>query len=759
MSQKHIFAIVLISSLVGADDTEENVRLQRSVVTAGGIEQELEVAPASVSIVDPQEIQKRPVRDLAEALSNVPGVSIDNGVGKTGGYSISIRGMPSNYTLILMDGRRVNADSSLFPNGFSESITSFMPPLGAIKRIEVIRGPASTLYGSDAIGGVVNIITKDSFQKWSASVGVDYTLQEKKYFGDTKSFNLYTAGPLNEAKNWGLTLRGRIYDRDSVKTEDLKQVSLASGRQPRGLADGALRNTIVGLAPFISYNLGSRLSWHSLDSVAGEAKQRMYLDVDYSRQTYDNSLGLLGTFDRWKHPVEAKAQAGYAERMVFSRSNVVLAHKGSYVDSDGLFSTFKTDSAITYNLTTNHDRFITNEVFKGGAKVRNGVAAGDSRELENEDIILDHKINTYLNFTESFGSNISLGARYWYNRFNDKLFQATGGKAKQVQHIGALFGEGELIGWDRVFLTLGARANFNSIFGSNISPRAYVAYKIVPDYLTLKGGVSTGYKSPALSQLVDGVANLTSQGKVPIYGDPNLKPESSTNYELSAISENGVFSFALTGFYSLFVNKITSTQRTTNGSQIGRHTCSASDGCTMYVNVDQAVSYGLETSLYIKPVSIGIGNLGLSTAYTFTQSKNRSSSGANTGERFVNVPRHSFNGSLNYSNSYFGAYIRQEIKTHIYRGNPNVPLPLTPAAALGEFYKPIYLTHLGINLNQMKGIRVNFAIYNLFDVDFLDFTTYQGISGRDKKVTTQYANAYNYIREGRRYYLSLTYEF
>lgn len=755
MSQKHIFAIVLISSLVGADDTEENVRLQRSVVTAGGIEQELEVAPASVSIVDPQEIQKRPVRDLAEALSNVPGVSIDDGVGKTGGYSISIRGMPSNYTLILMDGRRVNADSSLFPNGFSESITSFMPPLGAIKRIEVIRGPASTLYGSDAIGGVVNVITKDSFQKWSASVGVDYTLQEKKYFGDTKSFNLYTAGPLNKAKNWGLTLRGRIYDRDSVKTEDLKQVASASNLP----LQRRLATNLVGLAPFISYNLGSRLSWHSLDSVAGEAKQRMYLDVDYSRQTYDNSLGLLGTFDRWKHPVQAKAEAGYAERMVFSRSNVVLAHKGSYVDSDGLFSTFKTDSAITYNLTTNHDRFITNDAFAGNIKAANGVTAGDSRQLENEDIILDHKINTYLNLSESFGGNISLGARYWYNRFNDKLFQVTGGKAKQVQHIGALFGEGELIGWDRVFLTLGARANFNSIFGSNISPRAYVAYKIVPDYLTLKGGVSTGYKSPALSQLIDGVANLTAQGKVPIYGNPNLKPESSTNYELSAISENDVFSFALTGFYSLFTNKITNTPRTGNGSQIGRHTCNASDGCTMSVNVDQAVSYGLETSLDIKPVSIGIGNLGLSTAYTFTQSKNRSSSGANTGERFVNVPRHSFNGSLNYSNSYFGAYIRQEIKTHIYRGNPNVPLPLTPAAALGEFYKPIYLTHLGINLNEMKGIRVNFAIYNLFDVDFLDFTTYQGISGRDKKVTTQYANAYNYIREGRRYYLSLTYEF
>ena len=160
-------AFVALSSALANPNQEaskENLATQKVdsvVTTAGGFNQSLLLAPASISLVKPEELLSRPVRDLGEALSLVPGVDIDNGVGKTGGYGISIRGLGAAYTLILVDGKRVNASAndSVSPNGFGDSLTSFMPPVSAIERIEVLRGPASTLYGSDAIGGVVNIIT------------------------------------------------------------------------------------------------------------------------------------------------------------------------------------------------------------------------------------------------------------------------------------------------------------------------------------------------------------------------------------------------------------------------------------------------------------------------------------------------------------------------------------------------------------------------------------------------------------------------
>lgn len=147
------------------------------VVTASGYEKKITNAAASVSVISQQELQTNKYNDLGEALRSVEGVDVESSTGKTGGLEISIRGMPTSYTLILIDGIRQNGSSDVTPNGFSAMNTSFMPPLAAIDHIEVIRGPMSTLYGSDAIGGVVNIITKKSTDKWSTSINTGVNLQ------------------------------------------------------------------------------------------------------------------------------------------------------------------------------------------------------------------------------------------------------------------------------------------------------------------------------------------------------------------------------------------------------------------------------------------------------------------------------------------------------------------------------------------------------------------------------------------------------
>lgn len=135
-----------------ADVNEETL-----VVTAAATEQSVKDAPASISVITQQDLQRRPVQNLKDVLREVPGVQLTNeGDNRKG---VSIRGLSSGYTLILVDGKRVNSRNAVFRhNDFDLNWI----PVDAIERIEVVRGPMSSLYGSDALGGVVNIITKKS---------------------------------------------------------------------------------------------------------------------------------------------------------------------------------------------------------------------------------------------------------------------------------------------------------------------------------------------------------------------------------------------------------------------------------------------------------------------------------------------------------------------------------------------------------------------------------------------------------------------
>lgn len=154
--KKSFISLAILSAMAASAYAQD----ETMVITASGYEQKLTNAPASISVINQQELQTKNYSDLGEALSGLEGVDVRGGTGKTGGLDISIRGMPGNYTLILIDGIRQNASSDATPNGFDTLNTAMMPPLSAIDHIEVIRGPMSTLYGSDAMGGVINIITK-----------------------------------------------------------------------------------------------------------------------------------------------------------------------------------------------------------------------------------------------------------------------------------------------------------------------------------------------------------------------------------------------------------------------------------------------------------------------------------------------------------------------------------------------------------------------------------------------------------------------
>ena len=147
-----VAVLAAFSGLALQVQAQETVELDEVKVTAGRVEQELMDVNMSDSVITQEEIRRSSARNVGELLEDIPGVRINNDGGQ-GMKRIKIRGEDAFRTLVMIDGQKVSEHKSM-----SGSPMLIDPSM--IERIEVIKGPASVLYGSDAIGGAINIITK-----------------------------------------------------------------------------------------------------------------------------------------------------------------------------------------------------------------------------------------------------------------------------------------------------------------------------------------------------------------------------------------------------------------------------------------------------------------------------------------------------------------------------------------------------------------------------------------------------------------------
>jgi outer membrane receptor for ferrienterochelin and colicins len=181
---------VLMTGAVMADD---HVDMERMVVTATGSDHRLATAPASISVITADEVTLYPIKDLGDVLKTLPGVSISSWAGGRNG--VYLRGLDENYVLMLVDGKRVSSSNGLWRAGNFDT-TSI--PLELIERVEVIRGPMSALYGSDAVGGVINVITRDPQDNWETTLSADASFMQAGDGGDRYRAGLYTTGKLTD---------------------------------------------------------------------------------------------------------------------------------------------------------------------------------------------------------------------------------------------------------------------------------------------------------------------------------------------------------------------------------------------------------------------------------------------------------------------------------------------------------------------------------------------------------------------------------
>ncbi|MEC3947403.1 TonB-dependent receptor domain-containing protein [Sphingobium sp. HWE2-09] len=666
------------------------------VVTATGYEQNIIEAPASITVLGREELQEKRFGSLAEALQDVQGVDVGGEAGKTGGLNISIRGMPSDYTLVLIDGRRQNAPGGVTPNGFGETSTSFLPPFAAIDRIEVVRGPMSTLYGSDAMGGVVNIITRKVGNRWVGTATAESTIQGDDRFGNIQSINGFAQGPIIE-NLVGLTLRGSVFHREGSNIDIPGDPALTLGRNP-------VESDI--------YTYGGRIS------ITPHVDHDLWIEYDRNEQRYDNSEGQLGTL----------GSGGYAPEQRFNRSNYVVAH--SWRMGFG-----QLDTTLTRNETETIGRQIPNGT--------PGAVAGSPRTLEARNDILDSR------FAGKVGPvAFTVGGQYWKARMVEGVAPEP---FKFTQWAG--FAEATLTVADGFNITGGVRYDDHSTFGSKWSPRAYAVWNMT-DTITLKGGVSRGFKTPRVEQIASGIIGFGSQGRVPLLGSPGLTPETSTSYEAGLYYDGPeFFSGNLTLFNNDFKDKIASGPGVANCTFAG-YNGQPPAGCvdvgnfpavelfSQSINIDKARTRGIEvaTRFAFTP------SLSLSANYTYTQTEQLS--GAEKGLPLVGMPKHMLNGNLRWKlDDKASVWARAEVRSSRYRG-ANVQQD-----AVGDF-RSYEVFHLGGNYQITPAFRLSATINNILDTDYAVYVPYQTTAN-----VTAFTPAYSINQEGRRLWLSATVDF
>lgn len=738
---KRLALAVALGTVALSGAAQEPVILEKMVISAAGFEQKITDAPASISVIDQEELTRRPYMTLLDAVRELEGVDIGETRDKTGQGTISMRGMGQDYTLILIDGKRQNNHGDIYPNNFGGNQFNHIPPLDAIERIEVIRGPASTLYGADAMGGVINIITKKDVAKWSGSVTAGYTLQSDDDYGDDQSLDLYLAGPLVPGL-LNMTIRGSRYERDASSPGYDAVVDPAGHVHTRSLGFGGGGKTVNNT----NTTAGASLIWTPAEN------QTVTLDWDTSRQEYDNKIKTndsgdleypVGTVDNiesvWRATpnnciaagtcTRAEPRVGYSPTQEFTRDAWSITHEGEWRIGNSFVSLAYVETnndGRTLPFTVAERQQLLEMINGSGAYAGMDLDARKSlaeatflprpkRTLESNQFTLDAKLDMPFQMA---GQHIAVvGTQVIRGELEDGVFGMESGTPGGVQehNMWSLFAEDTWYVIDPLAVTFGLRYDDHEVFGSHVSPRLYGVYTLNSQW-TIKGGVSTGFKTPKTTQLYDGVTGFGGQGTSPMFGNPDLEPETSTSTEVAVYWQHPYgHNFNATVFRNTFDDKIASqpcgTGTTLSCTNTGEYADLGYSTSSKTVNIDEVVIDGVELAGRWQI----LGNLSLRANYTYTDSEQKS--GANKGRPLGNSAKHMANATLDWQAlDRLNVFLTVESRSRRYRGEH----VLTDEAL---YYKDYEVLHLGASYQVNDHITINARINNLLDKDFTTYRT------------------------------------
>ena len=424
----------MANSLYAVEKENNETKLDGVVVSASGFSQQIKEAPASISVISGDELTKDSFTSLHSIAQKVPGVNVVGG--EDGAASgISIRGMEKSQTLVLIDGKRVNSSSANPKGGAGDMNSNFIPPAEAIERIEVIRGPMSSLYGSDAVGGVINIITKKDFSKFSGNVGISTTINAHKGIGDGRQGDFYLNLPLYK-ELFALQLWGykKLRDEDSYvggyQKSDKRNLSAKLWITP----DEHNKFFILGSSEKHDYS-------RTVGKTATIKTNKFLNAYDYEKKSY--GVGYLGEFDS----LNADISYIYDQTQRTSLFDKFIPAKAKNHNFNSKFTTFFGAHTLTFGYDFSKQNvgttFIVSNASRNGLKDPKTYSMSEHAGfIEDEWQILDEKLfltlGSRLTHNEFFGNHLSPRAYLVYNATDTLSLKggvATGYKTPDVNQI------------------------------------------------------------------------------------------------------------------------------------------------------------------------------------------------------------------------------------------------------------------------------------------------------------------------------------
>jgi outer membrane receptor for ferrienterochelin and colicins len=484
-------------SLSGKNGADSLVNLDKVVVTASRTKRLMSETPASVSVISKDMISASPAKTIEDLLLTQTGVQVKRvvSIGEGIPSDIIFRGIPGSLaatrTLILVDGIPTNASGTPF-------LIVNEIPLDAVERIEIVRGPYSGLYGANAFGGVVNVITKEGYGKPTGSVSLETSYPFSvldQYFSQRRSMatSLDTSGTL---AYWNAN--------GTVSGGTDKYGILVSGGY-RAIGNYLLRDSGEVRNGTIVKNKSSANSDYKEARLF--AKARFFCtdntEVSLHMRYFNSDLG----FGKTKNivpdsmDVDTKGQKfliGPQIKISFSKD--IVFHAGAfYRHVDGEFWNEDQDSSQTW--VRSYRKFAMDD---WQAESRGTFSLGSS--------------NTFVAGLEVLRNGADFGPES--NPANGELLPGSDATKKAIVNS-AGYVQDEINLFDRLNIVPVARVDYQSEFGAALSPKLGVSYKII-DQVRFRASAGRSFRAPSLAELG---LDIKIDPTLHLIPNPDLKPE------------------------------------------------------------------------------------------------------------------------------------------------------------------------------------------------------------------------------------------